>query len=323
RRGGLGDGTMKAAGITDSSGLDALANVDVPRPEPGDGEVLVRVHAAAITPTEVTWSSTWKTGAGVYRPFPIMSSHEFSGTVAALGHGVTEVALGDVVYGFNHWDQQGAQADYCLARPARPAQLAPKPQSLDFVQAAEVPISALTAWQALFEHGHVTAGQRVLIHGATGGVGAFAVQLAHGKGAHVIATASTSNLDFARQLGADEIVDYTTTRFDAVVRDVDMVLDTVGGETLAQSLNALKPGGVLVAIADEPSQEQAEARGVRAVFFVVEPRQQELVEIGQMIDAGQLRPLVAAVYPLAQVREAYARARAGRMRGKVVLQVVD
>jgi NADPH:quinone reductase-like Zn-dependent oxidoreductase len=284
--------TMKAAGITDSSGLDSLAYLDMPRPEPGGGEVLVQVHAMAITPTEVAWSSTWKTNAGVDRPFPIISNHEFSGTVAALGPSVTGMAVGDVVYGFNDWNQQGAQAEYCLARPA---QLAPKPHSLDFVQAAEVPISALMAWQALFEHGRVEKGQRVLIPGATGGVGACAVQLAHRKGAHVIATASTPNLDFARELGAEEVVDYTTTRFDTVVRDVDMVLDTVGGETLARSLDVLKPGGVLVSITDEPPQELVEVRRVRAVFFVVERRQQELVEIGQMIDAGQLRPLVAAI----------------------------
>ncbi len=312
--------TMKAAGITDSSGLDSLTYVDVPRPEPGIGEVLVRVHAAGITPTEVAWSSTWKTDAGIERPFPIISSHEFSGTVAALGSSVADVAVGDAVYGFTHWDQQGAHAEYCLARPE---QLAPKPHTLDFVQAAEVPISALTAWQALFEHAEVGAGQRVLIHGATGGVGAFAVQLAHAKGAYVIATASTPNLDFARELGADEVVDYTTTRFEESVHDLDMVLDTVGGETLAHSLDVLKPGGILVSITDEPPQGQAEARGVRAAFFVVEPRQQELVEIGQMIDAGQLHPFVAAVYPLAQASEAYTRAKAGRMRGKVVLQVVE
>src|SRR5262249_33225811 len=155
----------------------------------------------------------------------------------------------------------------------------------------------------------------------TGGVGAFAVQLAKRRGAHVIATASTPNTELTRALGADQVIDYTTTPFDSVARSLDMVLDTVGGETLVRSLSVLKPGGVLVTIVDTPPQEQADARGVRAVFFVVEPRRPELLELGSMIDAGQLRPLVAAVYPLAQAREAYARARAGRMRGKVVLQV--
>jgi len=159
---------MNAAGITAHGGLDKLAYVAVPRPQPGAGEVLVRVHAAAITPTESSWSGTWKTRAGADRRFPIIPGHEFAGVVVALGPDVTDLAVGDAVYGFNDWDRQSAQAEYCLARPA---QVAPKPHSLDFVQASEVPISALTAWQALFDHARLAAGQRVLVHGATGGVG--------------------------------------------------------------------------------------------------------------------------------------------------------
>jgi NADPH:quinone reductase-like Zn-dependent oxidoreductase len=310
--------TMKAVGITAPGGLDKLAYEAVPRPKPGEDEVLVRVHAAAITPTELSWSETWKTRAGADRPFPIILGHELAGGVVALGPNVTDLALGQAVYGFNDWDRQGAQAEYCLARPA---QLAPKPQSLDFVQAAEVPISALTAWQALFDHAHLAAGQRVLVHGATGGVGAFAVQLAHWAGAHVIATASTHNLDFARELGADEALDYTTTRFEVVVRDVDVVLDTVGGETQVRSWGVLKPGGMLVSVVAAPSHEQVAAHGMRAIFFIVEPDRQQLIEIGRLIDTEQLRPLVAAVYPLEQARAAYARAQGGRMRGKIVLQV--
>lgn len=309
--------TMKAAGITAPGGLDKLAYEAVPRPQPGADEVLVRVHAAAITPTELSWSETWKTRAGADRPFPIILGHELAGVVVALGPTVTDLAVGQAVYGFNDWDRQGAQAEYCLARPA---QLAPKPQSIDFVPAAEVPISALTAWQALFDHAHLAAGQRVLVQGATGGVGAFAVQLAHQAGARVIATASTHNLDFARELGADEAVDYTTTRFDEVVRDVDVVLDTIGGEALTRSWGVLKPGGILISIVVVPSQEEAAAHNMRAVFFIVEPDRQQLIEVGRLIDAGQLRPLVAAVYPLDQAGEAYTRAQQGHMRGKIVLR---
>lgn len=309
--------TMKASGITAPGGIDKLAYEVVPLPQPGEDEVLVRVHAAAITPTEVSWPETWKTRAGADRPFPIILGHELAGVVVALGPNVTDLAVGQDVYGFNDWDRQGAQAEYCLARPA---QLAPKPQSLDFVQAAEVPISALTAWQSLFDHAHLAAGQRVLVHGATGGVGAFAVQLAHRTGAHVIATASTHNLDFARELGADEAVDYTTTHFDEVVREVDVVLDTVGGEALTRSWEVLKPGGILISIVAVPSQEEAAAHNMRAVFFIVEPDRQQLTEVGRLIDAGQLRPLVAAVYPLDQAGEAYTRAQQGHMRGKIVLR---
>jgi NADPH:quinone reductase-like Zn-dependent oxidoreductase len=311
--------TMKAACIPARGGPEQLVYEDVPRPQPGEGDVLVRVHAAAITPTEFTWEETWKTASGADRPFPIIPGHEFSGVVAAIGRGVSGVTEGDPVYGLNDWDRQGAQAEYCLAGPT---QLAPMHQALDHVQAAEVPISALTAWQAFSDKARLEAGQRVLIHGATGGVGAFAVQLAHQRGAHVIATASTGNVEFARELGADEVVDYTATPFESAVHDADIVLDTVGGETLARSWDALKPGGTLISIVAPPSQEQAAARGVRGVFFIVEPNRAQLAEIGRLIEAGQLRPVVAGVYPLARAREAYARAQAGHMRGKIVLRVV-
>src|SRR5258707_5445439 len=161
--------TMEAAGITAPGGLDKLAYEAVPRPQPGADEVLVRVHAAAITPTELSWSGTWKTRAGADRPFPIILGHELAGVVVALGPTVTDLAVGQAVYGFNDWDRQGAQAAYCLARQA---QLAPKPHSLDFVQAAEAPISALTAWHALFDHAHLSSGQRVPVHGTPGRGGA-------------------------------------------------------------------------------------------------------------------------------------------------------
>jgi len=312
---------MKATCLKRRGGPETLVSADVLRPVPGPGEVLVRVHATAITPTEFTWSLTWQTVDGANRPFPIILGHEFSGVIEAHGPGVVgdaDQAEGAAVFGMNDWSWQGAEAEYCLARPA---QLAPKPHSLDFVQAAEVPISALTAWQALFDHAHLAAGQRVLIHGATGGVGAFAVQLARWAGAHVIATASTHHLAVARELGADEALDYTKTRFDEVVRDIDVVLDTVGGETQVRSWAVLKPGGMLVSVVAAPSSEQAAAHSVRAIFFIVEPDRHQLSEVGRLIDAGQLRPLVAAVYPLEQARAAYARAQGGRMRGKIVLQV--
>jgi NADPH:quinone reductase-like Zn-dependent oxidoreductase len=312
---------MKAICLKRRGGPETLVSADVLRPVPGPGEVLVRVHATAITPTEFTWSVTWQTTDGANRPFPIILGHEFSGVIEAHGPGVVgdaDPAEGAAVFGMNDWSWQGAEAEYCLTRPG---QLAPKPHSLDFVHAAEVPISALTAWQALFDHARLAAGQRVLVHGATGGVGAFAVQLAHRAGAHVIATTSTHNLDFARELGADEALDYTTTRFEVVVRDVDVVLDTVGGETQVRSWGVLKPGGILVSVVAAPSHEQAAAHGVRGAFFLVEPDRGQLVELGRLIDTEQLRPVVEAVYPLEQVRAAYARAQGGLMRGKIVLQV--
>ena len=189
---------------------------------------------------------TWKTRTGEDRPFPIILGHEFSGVIAALGAGAAEWAEGDPVYGLNDWFADGAQAECCVA-PAAP--LAPKPRSLDHAQAAVVPISALMAWQALFERARLQAGQRILIYGAAGSVGNFAVQLARWRGEHVIGTASAPNLDVVRALGADEVIDYRATRFEESVRDMDAVLDTVGGETLQRSRGVLKSGGTLVTIA--------------------------------------------------------------------------
>jgi NADPH:quinone reductase-like Zn-dependent oxidoreductase len=308
---------MKAIRHHTRGGPEALVYEEAPQPHPHGGEVLVRVHAAAITPTELLWVPTWKTRTGEDRPFPIILGHEFSGVIAGCGAGVTEWTEGDPVYGLNDWFADGAQAEYCVA-PA--ASLAPKPRALEHVQAAVVPISALTAWQALFQRAHLRAGQRVLIHGAAGSVGGFAVQFARWRGAHVIGTASAQHLDFVRALGADEVIDYRATRFEERVRDMDAVLDTVGGETLQRSWGVLKSGGTLVTIAAQSEGTQDPA--VRDAFFIVEANRSQLVEIAGLIDDGQIRVLLQEVFPLAQARQAYARAQEGGTRGKVVLRVV-
>jgi NADPH:quinone reductase-like Zn-dependent oxidoreductase len=192
------------------------------------------------------------------------------------------------------------------------------------VQAAAVPLSALTAWQALFDHAHLTAGQSVLIHGGAGGVGVFAVQLGHWAGAQVIATASTRNRDLLRELEADEIIDYTTTLFEEEVDDVDLVFDTVGGDTLQRSWQVIKPGGLLVSIVSpSPPAAVRKEQNVRFAYFVVEPNRDELIQIGGLIDVGQIRPIIDTVYPLAQARQAYEQAAKGHARGKTVLRVID
>jgi len=309
---------MKAMFLNETGGPEKLVYGDAPEPEAGEGEVLIRVHATAVTPTEFDWFPTWKTATQAPRPFPIILSHEFSGVVAACGPGVTDLGVGDAVYGLNDWFRNGAQAECCVARAA---ELSPKPQSLDHIHAAVVPISALTAWQGLFDRGGLRAGQRVLIHGAAGGVGSFATQLAHWRGAHVIATASAHNLAFVRSLGADEVVDYKATRFEDVAHDVDLVFDTVGGETLARSWALLKAGGKLVTVA--AASEPATDPRVRDSFFIVEPRRAQLREIASLIDGGHLQAIVEAVLPLSEARQAYARARQGGMRGKIVLRVAS
>ncbi len=307
---------MKAAYLSERTGPEGLTFGDVPTPRPAQGEVLVEVHATATTPTEFSWFPTFETQKGTPRDFPIILSHEFSGIVKAVGDGAAGLDVGARVYGMNDWFVNGAQAEYCVA-PASAVSL--KPNSLDHAKAAAVPISALTAWQGLFERCNLQHGERVLIHGGAGGVGIFAVQLAHWRGAHVIATASSANLDFVRGLGADEVIDYKTTRFETVARDIDVLFDAVGGETLARSWTVLKSGGRAVTIVSQ--NEKGTDGRARDAFFIVEPNQQQLIDIARLLDAGIIHVFIEAVFPLVQAREAYARAQRGGTRGKVVLQV--
>jgi NADPH:quinone reductase-like Zn-dependent oxidoreductase len=306
---------MKAICLRARGGPEAFAYEEVPKPRPGEGEVLVWVHAAGVIPTELSWVPTWTARTGEPRPFPVIPGHEFSGQIAALGTGVGDVGVGDPVYGLNDWYGDGASAEYCVARAA---DLAPKPASVDHVHAAATPISALTAWQGLFDRAGLSAGQRVLIHGAAGGVGTFAVQLARWQDARVIGTASAANLDFVRGLGADQVIDYGAERFEDVVRDVDVVFDTVGGDTLERSWGVLKPGGRLVTVA--ASGERTTDECIRAAYFIVEANRTQLAEIARLIDGGVVRPVVGAMFPLASARQAYLYKAA---RGKVVLRVVD
>ncbi len=286
---------------------------EVPDPQAGAGEVVIRVHAAAVTPTELEWVPTSTTRRGEPRALPLVMGHEFSGEVAALGAGVRDLAVGDAVYGMNDWYRDGAQGECCVARAD---EVAPKPVTLDHAAAAATPISALTAWQGLVDRARLAAGERLLVHGASGAVGVFVVQLARQVGAHVVGTASAGNADFVRSLGAERVLDYRTTRFEDELRDVDVVFDCVGGDMLARSWQVLAPAGRLVTIA--ASEEYTADPRSQAAFFIVEPRRAELVEIARRIDAGELRPFVDAVLPLADVAAAYARKPA---RGKVVLNV--
>jgi len=281
--------------------------------------VLVRVYATGVTPKELTWPETYKTTSGIARTLPI-PGHDLSGVVAEVGPRVTTIVPGSEVYALTDFNRNGAEAEYAIAVPS---ELAPKPRTLDYVQAAAVPLTALTAWQALFDHVGLSTGNSILIHGAAGGVGVFAVQLARWAGAHVIGTASARNREFLHELGASEVIDYTTTRFEDVVHDVDVVFDTVGGETLQRSWQVLKRGGVLVSVASPPSPEQAKAHGVRSVWFIVAPNRDQLIRIGALIDAGQVRPIVETVLPLSQASQAYEQGLKGHTRGKIVLRVVD
>lgn len=309
---------MKAVHMYRKSGPDALVYEDAPQPRPGKGEVLVWVAAASVTPADLTWRTTWQTPTGQDRPLPVIPGHDFSSVVAELGADVSQDFLGEEVFGLTDFWRDGDEAEYTLALPT---EFARKPRTLNFVQAAAVPLVGLTAWQALFDHADLKAGQTLFIQGAAGGVGSFAVQLGRWAGAHVIGAASAGQVDFLHGLGVNEVVDYTTTRFEEVVHHVDVVLDMVGGETTDRSIKVLKQGGTLVSVARQPSQEEATTYGVRADFFIVHPDSDELNRIGELFDRGQLKPVVEKVYPLAQAQQAYSLAWQGHNQGKVVLQV--
>jgi NADPH:quinone reductase-like Zn-dependent oxidoreductase len=299
---------MSAVRLHASGATDELRDEQVPTPEPGPNDALLRVHAASITRDELLWPER----------FPVVPAHEVSGVVVRLGEAAGGIAAGDAVYGLIDFSRDGAAADYVAVRAA---DLAPKPETLDHVESAAVPLAGLTAWQALFDHAHLDAGQRILIHGAAGGVGTFAVQLARRHGAHVVATASARNHDLVRGLGANEVIDRAASSFEDVAGNVDVVLDTVGGETLERSFDVLPDGGTLVSVAEEPSPERASARDITVVYFVVEPDREQLVRLGQLLDTGEIRPVVDRVFPLADARRAFEHAERGHGPGKTVLSV--
>jgi NADPH:quinone reductase-like Zn-dependent oxidoreductase len=307
---------MKAIQLVTSQPAVVLAKAEVAKPSPGKGEILVRVHAAGVTPTELIWYPTSYTKDGQPR-LRAIPGHEFSGVVAELGEGVQGFAGGDEVYGMNDWFADGATAEYCVTQPAS---IARKPGRLSHAEAAAVPIGALTAWQGLLDRAKVQAGEHVLIHGGAGAVGVFAIQLARLHGGRVTATASGKNAAFVTQLGAEKVIDYATMPFEDVVREVDVVFDAVGGETLEKSWSVLKPDGRMVTIAADAEGTTDER--VKAAFFIVEPNQKQLAEIADMLDAGKLRVFVDAEVPLAEAPAAYERKVQRRLGyGKVVVVV--
>jgi NADPH:quinone reductase-like Zn-dependent oxidoreductase len=305
---------MKAIRAHHRGGPERLVFEEAPRPEAARGEVLVAVHAASITPDELSWEETWndRPGPEGRDRTPIIPSHEMSGVVATLGPGVTDVGVGDEVYALIPFARDGAAAEDVLAA---------KPVMIDHDTAAAVPLAALTAWQALVDHAGLEAGQHVLIHGAAGGVGSFAVQIAASLGARVTATARESERAFVRGLGAGDVVDYENQRFEDLVGAVDVVLDLVGGSTQTRSWQVLRDGGVLVSIVAPPDQDLAAEHGARGFFFIVRPDRAQLETITRLVDSGRLTPVVDRVVPLSEARAAYAGLATEHRRGKVVLHV--
>src|SRR5208283_2375249 len=311
--------TMKAVRIHSYGGPEVLKFEDAPRPQPAAGELLIRVHAVAVNPVD------WKIREGHLKdrlryPFPFIPGWDLSGMVEATGPGVTRFRKGDGVFTRPDISRDGAYAEFIVVRES---EVAPKPNSIDHLHAAAIPLAALTAWQGLFDVAGLSAGQKSLIHAGAGGVGSFAVQLAKWKGAHVIATASGGNQAFLKELGVDEPIDYEKTCFEDVVHDVDVVLDTVGGDTQQRSLGVLKKNGILVSTVSPPSQEEAAKFGVRATHVFVQPNSSELSQIARMVDDGKVRSFIQTVLLLSEAGKAHELSEAGHTRGKIVLKVVQ
>jgi NADPH:quinone reductase-like Zn-dependent oxidoreductase len=309
--------TMKAVRIHSYGGSDVLTYEDAPRPIAGAGEVLIRVYATSVNPYDCAVRAGYMSGYFQYT-LPVILGIDASGVVEAVGPGATNVSVGDVVYTRAGVFRDGANAEYVVAFAA---DVAAKPPSLDHIHAAALPHATLTAWQALFEQAQLSAGQTVLIHGAAGGVGHIAVQLAHWRGAKVIGTASI-NLDLLKELKVEKAIDYTRTPFESVVQGVDVVLDTVGGDVQQRSYATLKPGGILVSTIQPPSEETAQTHGVRVgMVGTTPPIGPTLTTVAELVASGQIKPTVSTVLPLSEIRKAHEMIEAKHTRGKIVLQV--
>jgi NADPH:quinone reductase-like Zn-dependent oxidoreductase len=309
--------TMQAIRFHSYGDSKVLVLEEGPRPQAGTGEVLIRVHAAGVNPLD------WKVRAGhvtgwLQHRLPLIPGWDVSGVVEAVAEDVSAFKIGDEVYGLLNFTRNGAYAEYVAAGALN---LAFKPKSLDHIQSGAVPLTSLTAWQSLFEVAGLESGQTVLIHGAAGGVGHFAVQFAKWKAAKVIGTASAGGQDFLLELGADQVIDYTRTMFEKAVHDVDVVLDTIGGDTQQRSWQVLKKGGILVATLGVSSPEAAHRHGVRGEGVMVRPDASQLTQIAALIDAGDLKPAVTTILPLAEAQQAHELSQTGHVRGKIVLQV--
>ena len=305
---------MQAIRVHDYGASDVLTLETVAPPEPQPNEVLIRVQAAGVNLLDC------KIRAGYMKeffpmPLPFIPGMDIAGTVEAVGADVKAFQVGQAVYGEL---KMGAYAEFATVPQDM---VALKPQTLDFVQAASVPMVAMTAYQALFDHADLKPGQTILIHAASGGVGMFAVQFAKWKGAQVIGTTSAANAEFVRSLGADQVIDYKATPFEQVVQNVDVVLDTLGGDTQARSYSVLKPGGILVSTTAPPDAQKAQERGIRAEMMDMKGSSSLLQEIANLLDSGQIKTVVSQTFSLSEARQAQELSQSGHVRGKIVLQI--
>ncbi|PYI98082.1 MAG: NADPH:quinone reductase [Verrucomicrobia bacterium] len=310
---------MKAVVIHEYGGLEVLKYEDVQRPEPKEDQILVRVIAAGVNPVDGLIRS------GMFAKhekatFPMILGADIAGVVEKTGSKVTKFKAGDPVFAYASLKSGGAYAEYALTTER---EAAPKPKVLTYVEAAAVPVVALTAWQALVDTAKLSARQTVLIHGGSGGVGTFAIQIAKARGARVIATASTANQDLLMQLGADVAIGYTKQKFEDVAKDVDVVLDSIGKDTLARSYGVVRKGGFIVSLVARPDRAELDKRGIRGAALSVEPNSDELAEIGKLIDEGKIKVIVSQTFPLSEAIKAQEQVATGHTRGKIVLKIAD
>jgi NADPH:quinone reductase-like Zn-dependent oxidoreductase len=310
--------TMRAVRMHSYGGPEVLRYEEITRPRAGAGEILIKVHAAGVNPVD------WKIREGYLKTManhtlPLIPGWDFSGIVDSVGPGAERFEEGDEVFGRGDLLRNGAYAEYLVMREV---DVEYRPKSVDHIHAAVIPLASLTAWQSLFEAANLQSGQSVLIHAAAGGVGHLAVQIAKWAGAHVIGTASRNNRDFLLELGVDEVIDYQTTPFEDVVHNVDVVLDTMGGDIQKRSWKVLAKGGILVSIVSQPSQQEADLYGVRQSFVFVQNNATQLSEIAYLVDSGMLVPVVENVLPLSEADRAQELNKAGHTCGKIVLQIV-
>jgi NADPH:quinone reductase-like Zn-dependent oxidoreductase len=309
---------MKAIYLKTPTGAASLTYGELPQPQVSDDDILIRVHAAAITPQELAWPSTFRTSAGEPRPFPVVLGHQFSGVVESIGAKVATVKAGDPVFGITDWHGNGAQAEYCVASAAT---VAVKPRLIDHVQASVLPIPALAAWLGLFDLSRLQSDQHILINGATRSVGIIAVQLARWRGARITATAPAGDRSLLQLLGADTVIDERTTGRESEVNDVDVVLDCVGSEALERSYASLIAGGRFATMASSCSF--AKGTCVWDSLMRIRSMAAHFAQIGKLVDAGDIRVFIDSVYPLSRTKRAYARSARGRYIGEMSVRIVE
>ena len=308
----MSDTVMQTIQAQDYGGPEVLVPAQVPLPEPNADQVLIQLKAAGVNPAD------WKYRSGAFKQFvplqfPWTPGMEGAGNVQAVGLNVTGFKKGQAVYGI----VTGGYAEYALAQAG---DIQPKPESITFEEAASLPVGVLTAWAAVIDTANVQAGQSVLVHGGAGGVGVYAVQLARWKGAHVTTTVSAKNVEFVRSLGAENVIDYNATRFEYVVKGMDVVIDTVGGDLHARSFQVIHPGGIFVTVAGRLAEDAGRAQNIRAASAGRAPTE-NLKKINELIEAGQLKPVAGTLFPLEQARQAQELSQTGHGRGRIILQM--